>query len=138
MTKIATPIIDKNGKPTTVHKNPEQGASTRAQGVPKPSTPSVIEVMLADGSYVDVPQPLLEGFRGVTFDEYEDRCLVVVGWVQKDKSEYLVSLTPCCNATGKGATDEDYGYVSCRGCANEVSDIHGGRIEVGSYVPVAD
>jgi hypothetical protein len=48
---------------------------------------------------------------------------VIVGWINQDGSEYLVGLTKCCGATGKGLMDEETGdgYVGCRACYQEVS-----------------
>lgn len=58
---------------------------------------------------------------------------VIVGWRnQSDGSEYLYGLTLCCEASGKGLTDEEdgYGYVGCRACYREVSPSLGGEATV--------
>lgn len=41
-----------------------------------------------------------------------------------DGTEYLIPLTPCCHASGKGA--ESATGVVCRGCYREVDPKYGG------------
>jgi len=140
MAKIPTPIVDKNGKQTTVHKNTEQATPARAGKAPTAplTVPENVDMELADGTFVSVPSALSESFRGVVEDDFSEQCLVVSSWVGKDGSEHLLALTPCCNATGKGLMDEDYGpYVGCRGCYSEVGSIHAVEILPGSYTPLA-
>lgn len=64
-------------------------------------------------------------FRG--WDDEGHR--VIVGWVNRDGTEYLVGLSKCCQATGKGLMDEEsgFGYVGCRACYHEVSPSLGGE-----------
>jgi hypothetical protein len=51
---------------------------------------------------------------------------VIVGWVNPDGSEYLIGLTKCCEATGKGCD----GYIGCRACYRECSPSLGGQAQL--------
>jgi len=140
MTTTPTQILDKNGKQTTVHKKGDVViTSPRAKRAPTVKiTPGESEYELIDGEVVSVPNSVTD-FRGVTTNEYGDRCFVSVGWENKDGSEYLIALTPCCNASGKGWYDDEaeMGLTVCRKCMNEVSDIHGDEVRPGAYTPLA-
>jgi hypothetical protein len=50
-----------------------------------------------------------------------------------DSSDYLIALTPCCNADGKGATVST--GVVCGACYREVASKYGGPSQLA--VPVA-
>lgn len=60
-------------------------------------------------------------FRG--WDEEGHR--VIVGWVNRDGSEYLYGLTKCCQASAKGSEAGTWGIV-CRSCYDDCSPSLGG------------
>lgn len=95
-------------------------------------------VTLADGQVVSVDHNVIDGFRGLSAEGYQ----VIFGWEDSTQpnGEYLVGLTPCCQATATGASDGDgeYGGILCRSCYNEVDPILGMDIEVSIPIASAD
>jgi hypothetical protein len=79
-------------------------------------------VPMADGNSYPVPAGIAEKFRGLD----DQRNVVIKGWDNSDGTEYLIPLTPCCLATGKGME----GGVGCRNCYEYVDDYFGGPAEV--------
>lgn len=76
-------------------------------------TLELVAVPMEDGTTAEVPPALADTFRGFT----EGGFLVVEAeW----KAGYMMALTDCCNATGKGSQD---GYVVCRSCYMEVDEL---------------
>jgi len=91
------------------------------------ATAELAVVNLADGTSVEVPSTLLDQFRGITISDEGYMYLVVAAdapMKHEDGSEWLYSLTDCCNASGKGG---EFGLV-CRSCYNECEDIHASYI----------
>lgn len=140
---VPTPITDKNGKRTTVRKKPDQASPAVTRYVP--STPvklpsGLLEYTLVDGSKFEVPEDVKD-FRGTTVDDFGNIVAVVKGFENSDGSEYLVALTPCCFATGKGVSGdaefEDEGYVGCRNCYEPVGYTYAGEIKQNELNPVA-
>lgn len=82
----------------------------------------MVSVPMADGNTYPVPASIAEKFRGLD----DQRNVVIKGWDNADGTEYLIPLTRCCLATGKGM---EFG-VGCRGCYNEVDPYFGGPAEV--------
>ena len=139
MTTIPTSITDKNGKNTTVHKKTiEPAVASKRSRVAPVLASGETDYDLADGGSVTVPNSVAD-FRGTTTNEFGDTCLVVVGFTNRDGSEHLVALTPCCNAHASADYDEDMemAITFCKKCFNEVDDMHGGEITAGQYVPLA-
>jgi hypothetical protein len=64
-------------------------------------------------------------FRGYDAEGHK----VVVGWVQRDGSEYLIAISKCCGASGKGSESGSQGIV-CRRCSRDVSHVVLPREEV--------
>lgn len=95
-----------------------------------------IEKTLTDGRVVNVAVGDAEHFRGL--DAEGDQMVETDIYPAGDPRNWLVILTPCCNASGKGLSDEDYGYVGCRHCYAEVDPKHGGVFTLADVVvPVA-
>jgi hypothetical protein len=67
-------------------------------------------------------------FRGHDIDGHK----VVVGWVNKDGTEYLVGLTKCCEAA---VTCDMDGYIVCKGCYELAPPHLGGEIRGAMLVP---
>lgn len=63
-------------------------------------------------------------FRGYDDEGHK----VIVGWVNRDGTEYLVGLTHCCNATAKGT---EAGIV-CRSCYQHCSPSLGAEAHIVS------
>ena len=81
-------------------------------------------IQLVDGTTVDVDTSLAESFRGLVNGEYGLYLVIALDMKHADGSEYLISLTDCCNASGKGG---EYGII-CRNCYNDVEEIHAAHI----------
>jgi magnesium chelatase family protein len=95
----------------------------------------LVEVILADGRRVPVKAQSADRVRGI--DTEGDLLVPLEGGdgqsVLSGGGEYLVPLTRCCQAVGKGSTYGDTGVV-CRICFLPVSAKYGGRGELA--VPV--
>lgn len=95
--------------------------------MPKPSDPAdVVELTFGGGRRIQVHRIIAGRVRGLDMD---GDLLIPLGDARQlirheDDSEYLVALTPCCHASGKGA-DVATGVV-CRGCHREVDGKYGG------------
>lgn len=95
--------------------------------MPRPTNPAdVVDIALADGRHRTVHTVFADRVRGVDAD---GDVLVPLGDSEHpirhdDGTEYLIPLTPCCHASGKGAPS-DTGVV-CRGCYREVAPKYGG------------
>ncbi|MET9263672.1 hypothetical protein [Amycolatopsis sp. NPDC004079] len=96
-----------------------------------------VGIALADGRQVQAPAAFADRVVGVDAD---DDLLIPLGEpgrpiYRADGSEYLVPLTPCCYATGKGSIGCE-GPV-CRGCYYEVDDKYGmhGTLSVARAQP---
>ena len=86
---------------------------------------STVTKTLPDGTSVQLPAHLDALVRGVD----ADGDLVAAGdWTKEGEPEFLYLLTPCCQASGKGLSDEatEEGYVGCRACYQEVDPKFGG------------
>jgi hypothetical protein len=91
-------------------------------------------VTLSNGQVVSVDRDVADKFRGLSAEGYQ----VIVGWEDSTQpnGEYLIGLTPCCQAATTGSSngsDEDGGVV-CRACYNDVDPMLGADIKVS--VPV--
>ena len=82
----------------------------------------LVSIPLADGNAYPVPASIAEKFRGLD----DQRNVVIKGWDNADGTEYLIPLTRCCLATGKGME----GGVGCRNCYEYVDEYFGGPAEV--------
>lgn len=82
----------------------------------------LVDVPMADGNIYPVPASIAEKFRGLD----DQRNVVIAAGTNTDGTEYLIPLTRCCVATGKGM---EYG-VGCRNCYQEVDPYYGGSAEV--------
>lgn len=87
--------------------------------------PELVEITLEDGRRLHVRPALAGQLRGIDLDGD----LVVpldptTPSYHSDGSEYLIPLTPCCHAGGKGA--ESSTGVVCRACYHEVDSKYGG------------
>jgi hypothetical protein len=95
--------------------------------MPRPTDPAdVVDIALADGRHLTVHAVFADRVRGVDSD---GDLLVPLGEPahpihHDDGTEYLIPLTPCCHASGKGA--ESATGVVCRGCYREVDPKFGG------------
>jgi hypothetical protein len=85
----------------------------------RPIAPPV-EVPLADGNTATVPRRWVKRFRGL-----DDRGNLLVT-LDEGVEDYLVPLTPCCAADGKGSEGSPTGIV-CRRCHRPVDAYHGGQ-----------
>ena len=99
--------------------------------------PALVEITLRDGRRIRVRELIADQVRGVDADGD-----LVVGLGTPDSpirhsdgTDYLVPLTPCCAAHGKGSADSSTGVV-CRACYREVDVKYGGPSAV--TVNVAD
>ncbi|MFI6031582.1 hypothetical protein [Amycolatopsis magusensis] len=94
--------------------------------MPRPTDPAdVVNIALADGRHLTVHAVFATRVRGVDAD---GDLLVTLGEPdhpirRDDGAEYLIPLTPCCHADGKGA--ESATGVVCRGCYREVDPKYG-------------
>jgi len=93
----------------------------------KPTDPAdIVELTLTDGRHIGVRSAIADRVRGIDADGDP---LVVLGKADKpirdEDGEYLIPLTPCCHAGGKGA--ESGTGVACRRCHQEVDSKYGGR-----------
>lgn len=84
-------------------------------------------VQLADGRHIQVPAVISDSVLGVDRD---GDLVVPLGGADDpirhgDGTEYLIPLTPCCDATGKGCGGVATGVV-CRSCYEEVDVKYGG------------
>jgi hypothetical protein len=86
-----------------------------------------------------IPANLADRFRG--YDEDGDIVIVMVTHVGTDfndtvpmlddnGNEYLIALTPCCNASGKGG---GMGVI-CRKCHRDVDGKYGGFVDADDLV----
>jgi len=82
----------------------------------------LVGIPMKDGNTYPVPASIAEKFRGLD----DQRNVVIAAWENADGTEYLIPLTRCCLATGKGM---EYG-VGCRNCYQEVDPYYGGTAEV--------
>ncbi|GAB3162049.1 hypothetical protein GCM10027258_80280 [Amycolatopsis stemonae] len=95
--------------------------------MPRPTNPAdTVEITLADGQHVTVHAVIAGRVRGIDAD---GDLLVPLGDTENpirhdDGSEYLIPLTPCCHASGKGS--ESPTGVVCRGCYRPVDGKYGG------------
>ena len=95
--------------------------------MPKPTDPAdAVELTLADGRRIHVRPVIADRVRGI---DAEGDLLIPLGEPDNpirhgDGAEYLIPLTPCCQASGKGA--ESGTGVVCRNCYREVDPKHGG------------
>ena len=93
----------------------------------------VSDVPLADGRRVRTHPEIAPQVRGLDAD---GDLVVPLGSADApirhdDGSEWLVPLTPCCHATGKGWADGDgTGGVVCRTCFEWVDEKFGGPTTV--------
>lgn len=89
-----------------------------------------VELALEDGTYITVRAAIAHRIVGI---DAERDPVVNLGepgspMHHDDGSEYLIPLTPCCNADGKGA-DVTTGVV-CRACYAVVDIKYGGPSDV--------
>ncbi len=95
--------------------------------MPNPTDPAdAVELTLADGRRIRVPALIADRVRGI---DAEGDLLIPLGEPNNpirhdDGAEYLIPLTPCCHASGKGA--ESRTGVVCRSCYREVDPKYGG------------
>jgi hypothetical protein len=94
-----------------------------------------VEITLADGRRIHVRVAVAARVRGVDAD---GDAVVPLGTPDMplrhdDGSDYLIALTPCCNADGKGSVVST--GVVCRACYREVASKYGGPSQLA--VPVA-
>jgi hypothetical protein len=95
--------------------------------MPVPDGPTdVVDIALVDDRRRQVYTRIAERIRGVDAD---GDLLVPLGDPARpiyhdDGNEYLIPLTPCCHASGKGA--ESSTGVVCRACYREVDAKYGG------------
>lgn len=95
--------------------------------MPRPTDPAdVVDIALADGRHVQVHSLIADRVRGVDAD---GDLLVPLGEPDHsirhdDGAEYLIPLTSCCHASGKGA--ESSTGVVCRACYRGVDPKYGG------------
>lgn len=80
-----------------------------------------VGIVLADGSKVTVPAGSADSFLGLDADRNQVHR-------DPDVSGLVYALTPCCNATGKGASVPS--GVVCRSCYREVDGYFGGQATV--------
>lgn len=98
--------------------------------MPVPIDPAdVVDITLTDGRHLQVHTVIADRVRGIDAD---GDLLIPLGEGIRldDGAEYLVPLTPCCQASGKGSTNSSTG-VLCRNCYEEVD------IKYGSHSTVA-
>lgn len=109
-------VADKHGR--QVHS----GLASKAAAVEAMETrlyeDAEIPVALANGVAVYVPRRGADRFRGI--DNAGNRVYAM----DLPGDDYLVPLTPCCNATGKGSPSPT--GVVCRACKRTVSSYFGG------------
>lgn len=101
-----------------------------------PNSPnSTVTLTLANGARIKVDRVISHRIRGLDADG--DLLLCDQTIRSQDGAEYLVPLTRCCRATGKGA-DSATGVV-CRNCYRVVHSKYGGpgRIAVGLAATVS-
>ncbi|MFD9701291.1 magnesium chelatase domain-containing protein [Lentzea sp. NPDC059081] len=89
-----------------------------------------VQLTLADGGLLYVSPVLASRVRGIDADG--DVLVCDEDITRADGTEYLVPLTPCCHATGKGVTYSETN-VACRRCYQDVDPKYGtdGQLEVG-------
>lgn len=90
--------------------------------------------MLVDGRRVHARRRIADRVRGIDAD---GDLVVPLGEPgspirHEDGTEYLMPLTPCCHASGKGA--ESRTGVVCRACYREVDGKYGGPSTVAVRV----
>ena len=90
-----------------------------------------VEVALEDGRRIQVLAADADRIRGVDADGDVVMPLGTPGspHLHPDGSEYLIPVTPCCHASGKGSGDVETGVV-CRTCYCEVDGKYGGPSSV--------
>lgn len=86
---------------------------------------NIVTITFADGNSRDVPATIVEDVRGLD----ADGDLVIDSGMNAGDEPYLIPLTPCCHATGKGSGGSPTGVV-CRACYRTVDDKFGGRATV--------
>ncbi|WP_156249743.1 hypothetical protein, partial [Lentzea aerocolonigenes] len=102
--------------------------------------PATVELTFTNGFRHLVPSFLAARVRGIDSDGdlLVPLCDRPTPMLRDDHTEYLVPLTPCCRATGKGA--ECSTGVVCRSCFEEIGGKYGldGQIiaEVSLMTPV--
>jgi hypothetical protein len=85
----------------------------------------VVDVVLVDGRHLQVRAEIANGVRGVDADgDLLVPLLPDTTIRREDGAELLYPLTPCCQASGKGA--ETSTGVMCRACYREVDVKYGG------------
>ena len=96
--------------------------------------PSTVELTFSNGLRHLVPCLLAARVRGIDSDGdlLVPLCDQPTLVLRDDHSEYLVPLTPCCQATGKGA--ECSTGVVCRSCFEEVDTKYGVDGQVAAEV----
>lgn len=94
--------------------------------MPTPSHPTV-SLLLVNGDRVHVASAIADRVRGIDVDG--DLLLCDETLQSPDGTEYLVPLTPCCRATGKGVIDSETG-IACRRCYRDVHYKYGDRGEL--------
>lgn len=103
--------------------------------MPTPTDPDdAVELTLTDGRRIRVHPVIADRVRGVDAD---GDLLIPLGEADTpihhpDGTEYLIPLTPCCHASGKGS--ESSTGVVCRRCYREVDPKYGGPSEVAIHI----
>lgn len=94
--------------------------------MPKSIDPtSTVELMLEDGRRVHAHRMIADRVRGIDADGDLVLPLGEPGSPirHEDGAEWLIALTPCCHASGKGAASRT--GVVCRACYREVDGKYG-------------
>ncbi|GAA2679018.1 MULTISPECIES: hypothetical protein [Actinosynnema] len=86
-----------------------------------------VELTFVDGRRIAVHTRVADRVRGIDAD---GDLLVPLGEPDNpihhdDGTEYLIALTPCCHASGKGSAMAEGGVV-CRSCHDEVDSKYAG------------
>lgn len=95
--------------------------------MPRPTTPAdTVDIALVDGRHLKVHAVIADRVRGIDAD---GDLLVPLGDTDhpirhEDGTEYLIPLTRCCHASGKGS--ESPTGVVCRRCYRPVDVKYGG------------
>lgn len=89
----------------------------------------VITMTFANGAERRVHLGIVSEVRGL---DYDGDLVIDTGMIV-DGAPYLVPLTPCCRATGKGSGASETGVV-CRKCYGAVGVKYGGNTTVAVAV----
>jgi hypothetical protein len=99
--------------------------------------PATTVTTLEDGTEVRIKWNIRDRFRGLDADG--DQAVSLFGPDEPVRDEaardYVVPLTPCCNASGKGSPSPT--GVVCRACYQTVSPKYGGSTEIAPGKAVA-